>query len=259
MTSGSRSDSTDTSADGAGGTPTLPPPLLHPAPGRLRQSRVLPLLICLICLPEITLLLADYGLIGSPRWRLLAYQYGAFWAGLLYGWQPNYTAQPGLMFVTYGFLHTGPVHLLGNMLGLGWLGARIIDRWGAGRFIGIYLASLLGGAAGFGVLTQSAAPMIGASGAIFGLAAAWMLGDWQDRRARAAQAGATGRAALWSTLKPTLGLTLALAGFNLISWLVQSGQLAWETHLGGFLAGLIMALLLRRGAPPAEKPRSAPG
>ena len=249
MTSGSRSDSADIPPDGAGGTP----PLLHPAPRRLRQSRVLPLLICLICLiclPEITLLLADYGLIGSPRWRLLAYQYGAFWAGLLYGWQPNYTAQPGLMFVTYGFLHTGPVHLLGNMLGLGWLGARIIDRRGAARFLWLYLMSMLGGAAGFGVLTSSPAPMIGASGAIFGLAAAWMVGDWQDRRARAAQAGATGRAALWSTLKPALGLTLVLAGFNLLGWLAQNGQLAWEAHLGGFLAGGTLALLWRGAAAP---------
>ena len=221
-------------------------------PGRAHH-RVLICLICLICLPEITLLLADRGLIGSARWRLLAYQYGGFWAGLLYGWKPNYAAQPGLMFVTYAFLHTGPAHLIGNMLGLGWLGVRLIDRWGAARFIGVYLAALLGGAAGFAALTHSPAPMIGASGAIFGLTAAWMLGEWQDRRARVLQAGPWGWAALWSSLGPALGLTLVLVIFNLITWALQNGQLAWETHLGGFLAGLIAALCIgNRGQLPPK-------
>ena len=229
MTPGFRSDSTDA-----------------PAPYRPDHNRVLLGLICLICLPELTLLLADWGLIGSPRWRPLAYQYGAFWAGLLFGWEPNYAIQPVLMFVTYGFLHTGPMHLLGNVLGLGWLGQRVINRWGAWRFVWLYLAAMLGGAAGFGTLTQSPAPMIGASGAIFGLAAAWMVGDGQDRRIQMAQAGASGWTALWSTLKPALGLTLVLAGFNLIPWLLDNGQLAWETHLGGFLTGLCVALLLRQ-------------
>lgn len=244
MAPGSGSLSTDAPAQTGPGS-GMPTPLRAPRRhSRGRPTPVLTLLICLICLPELVLLLADYGLIGSPRWRLLAYQYGAFWAGLLYGWQPNYTAQPALMFVSYGFLHTGPAHLTGNMLGLGWLGARIIDRWGTGRFIWLYLAAMLGGAVGFGALTSSPAPMIGASGAVFGLAAAWMVGEAQDRRIRAHKAGHGGWPALWSTLKPALGLTLVLAGFNLISWMVQNGQLAWETHLGGFLAGLGVALLL---------------
>lgn len=239
MVLGSRSHSTDAPANRGTGQ-RLPPPLpLRPG----HQRQVLVGLICLVCLPEVILLLADYGLIGSPRWRLLAYQYGAFWAGLLYGWQPNYTVQPGLMFISYAFLHTGPAHLTGNMLGLGWLGARIIDRWGAGRFVWIYLASLLGGAAGFGVLTHSPAPMIGASGAVFGLAAAWMLGEWQDRRSGMLAAGQSS----WATLQPAAGLTLVLIGFNLIIWFVQNGQLAWETHLGGFLAGLVASVVLWRG------------
>ena len=210
-------------------------------------------LIILICLPEIILLLADYGVIGSPRWRLLAYQYGAFWAGLLHGWQPNYRGQFAVMFVSYGFLHTGPGHLIGNMLALGWLGARIIARWRAARFCGLYLASLLGGAAGFGLLSQNPAPMIGASGAVFGLAGAWMVGEWQDRRAKEGKLGQRRWLALWSALWPALSLVLVLAGFNLISWILQNGQLAWETHLGGFLAGLIAALCLRKRQTVAAK------
>ena len=49
----------------------------------LHRYRVLCVLIVLLCLPEIVLFLSDHAVLGSPRWRLLAYQYGAFWAGLL--------------------------------------------------------------------------------------------------------------------------------------------------------------------------------
>lgn len=210
-------------------------------PGLLRPRRlhvVLIVLIVLTCLPEIGLVLADWGLIGSPRWRLLAYQYGAFWAGLLYGWEPNYAAQPVVMFFSYGFLHTGLWHLAGNLLGLGWLGQRIIGRWSPGLFIGLYLAALLGGAAGFGALSRNPAPMVGASGAIFGLAAVWIGAQWQDRHHSGLRS--------WAACGPAVMLTLALIGLNGLIWVLEQGQLAWETHLGGFLAGAVAAALLIR-------------
>lgn len=219
------------------------PPGPRPGPGpgaHPRQGlRVLAGLIVLICLPEAVLLLTDHGLLGSPRWRPLAYQYGAFWAGLLYGWQPNYTAQPALMFATYSFLHTGPAHLAGNMLALGWLGQRLLARMTPLAFVAVWLAAMLGGAAMFGTLSRNPAPMVGASGAIFGLAAAWILGDWQDRRRHQPR---------WTALRPALLMTLLLAALNLGTWALQSGQLAWETHLGGFLAGgAVTAGVLWRG------------
>ena len=214
--------------------------------GPFRTSRVLIGLIVLICLPEAVLLLADYGVIGSPRWRQLAYQYGAFWTGLLHGWKPNYSAQPVVMFITYAFLHTGPGHLIGNILGLGWLGTRIIGRWGPGRFVWLYLTAMLGGAAGFGALSHNPAPMVGASGAIFGLMAAWIVGEWQDRASLGQAAGKNRGQNRWAAIRPALGLTVALAGFNLIIWVLQGGILAWETHLGGFLAGAVIALIFIR-------------
>ena len=213
----------------------------------LRRQWALILLIVLTCLPEIGLSLADHGLIGTVRWRLLAYQYGAFWAGLLQGWQPNYAAQPVLMFVSHALLHTGPVHLIGNMLGLAWLGARITARWGQAGLLWVYGVALLGGAAGFGLLSQNPAPMIGASGAVFGLAAAWILAGWRDRQ----QGGQPG----WAALRPALGLTLVLALFNGVIWVLENGQLAWETHLGGFLAGACAAAVLERWHRPARPDR----
>lgn len=193
-------------------------------------------IIALCALIEAILLGADWGLWGSPHWRSLFYGYGAFWAGLLSGWRPNYALQPVTMFFTYAFLHGGPGHLIGNMLVLAPLGRMATERLGARGFGGLYLAAMLGGGAGFGLLATSPAPMVGASGAIFGLAGAWVIWGWKDRRG----AGLGG----WVAFAPALWAGLGLVMMNAVMWVLLSGQLAWETHLGGTLAGAAAALIL---------------
>ena len=120
---------------------------------------------------------ADFGLWGSSRWRGLAYQNGGFWRGLLDSWRPNYPGQPAAMFATYGFLHGGFFHLGVNMITLASLGQPVIERVGQWRFAAIYAASLLGGALGFALLSSAVQPMVGASGALFGLAG--VLTGWE--------------------------------------------------------------------------------
>jgi membrane associated rhomboid family serine protease len=39
---------------------------------------------------------------------------------------------------------------------------------------------------------------------------------------------------------------LFLAGINLVLWWAMAGQLAWEAHLGGFVAGWVLGRLLDR-------------
>jgi rhomboid protease GluP len=133
-------------------------------------------LVGLTCLPEIVLTLADQGLLGSVRWRSLAYQNGAFWAGLLQGWRPNYAAQPVTMFLSYAVLHAGPAHL-GRQHARGWSGSggSCCRGSGSGRFLLLYLGAAVGGAGLFGLMSTSPAPMVGASGALFGLAGAWIV------------------------------------------------------------------------------------
>ena len=125
-----------------------------------------------LALPELILQAADHGLIGSARWRPLAYQNGAFWAGLLHDWHPNYTAQPWVMFLSYSALHGGFSHLAGNLAALLVLGAIVVDRVGSRGFLVLWGLSALGGSVAFGVLSTSQQPMVGASGALFGLAGA---------------------------------------------------------------------------------------
>jgi membrane associated rhomboid family serine protease len=194
---------------------------------------------------ELTLAAADAGLIGSARWRAIAYQNGAFWAGLLHGWRPNYPAQPWLMFLSYAVLHGGMIHLAGNMLILWGLGRILRLRIGPAGFFAVYILSAVGGALCFGLLSQSPQPMVGASGALFGLVGCWQYWRWSLRR----RAGRS----LWPVWQ-ALGWLVLL---NAVFWVILDGLLAWETHLGGFVAGWLTAAALdwRSGQPDHAKRR----
>jgi membrane associated rhomboid family serine protease len=129
------------------------------------------------------------------------------------------------MFVTYGFLHGGFFHLAVNMITLVSLGQPVIERVGQVRFAAIYAVSLLGGAAGFALLSSAVQPMVGASGALFGLAG--VLTGWEYTARRLAREG----------IGPVLKVVGLLIVLNLVMYWAMDGRLAWETHLGGFLAG----------------------
>ena len=192
-----------------------------------------PLVVVAMCSGiELALQLADFGIIGYPRLRFLAYDYFGFWPGLLGDWTPNYPSQPRLMFLTYGFLHSGFLHVLFNMITLYSLSRVVIHRVGQFRFLALYILTILGGAIGFWLLTDTLRPMVGASGALFGIAGALISWDYVDRF--------TIRVGLW----PVLRAVLFLIGLNIALWWAMDGQLAWETHLGGFVTGWIVALLL---------------
>ncbi len=138
------------------------------------------LILCLVI--EGVLEGADAGLWGQVDWRMLAVDYGAFFSVLLHGAQPNYPLQPVAMFVTYGFLHAGFVHVAVNMFTLVVLAAPVSARLGQARFAMLYFIALIAGGAGFGWLSSLNAPMLGASGALFGLAGAILAWAWRDRR-----------------------------------------------------------------------------
>lgn len=213
------------------GAMTRPGPVAATRAAPTARARLaLVLLIVATCLPELVVLASDLGLLGARSWRGLAYSYGGFWAGLLRDWQANYPGQALLMFVTYAFLHGGPGHLAGNVLTLAPLGGAVAGWLGTRGLLLVHAAGMVGGAAAFGLLSAAAQPMVGASGAIFGLAGALVARDWIERRS-------LGRA---------LGAAAALAALNLAMWALMAGGVAWQTHLGGALAGGGAALLVAR-------------
>jgi rhomboid protease GluP len=207
------------------------PPLAVPKTGRW----VLIALIAAPVLMELLLQGADAGLWGSPRWRNLCYQFGGFWAGLLSDWTPNFTAQPVTMFFSYAFLHAGLNHVLGNMVGLFVLGPLVSARHGGRGLAVIYALCAVGGALVFGVISQSAAPMVGASGAVFGLAGVCSVWDWHTARTK----GAT----RLRQAQPIL-IAVGLVAMNGVLWLANGGALAWEAHLGGYLTGALLAIFV---------------
>lgn len=80
-------------------------------------------------------------------------------------------------FFTYMFLHGGVTHILFNMIGLWMFGSQIESVWGRGPFLLYYLVCGLGGALTYGAFNLfgvgSQIPMIGASGAVYGILLAY--------------------------------------------------------------------------------------
>ena len=151
---------------------------------------------------------------------------------------------PALTLVTSMFLHGGFMHLAGNMLYLWIFGNNIEDVLGHFRFAIFYL--LCGLAAAGGQILQnpdSVIPMIGASGAISGVLGAYLVLFPHARVLVMIPLGfymhMTRLSAAW-----VLGLWFAVQLAN--SLLAGDGPgVAWFAHIGGFIAGIVLVLVLR--------------
>ncbi len=175
---------------------------------------------------ELILSLSSSGFLGSENLRWPAFALGAFWQPVLSGAAPPlYQGQSVLMFITYAFLHGGFLHLAMNSVILLSLGKFVATHVGTARTLLVLFLSAVGGAACFGLMSSSAAPMIGASGAAFGLIGLWQAMEYRMRR----------RSGL--PLKPVLMAILGLVVANVVLFVILSGGLAWQAHLGGWIAG----------------------
>ena len=86
---------------------------------------------------------------------------------IVVGYQHDY-----LRLVTAAFLHLGPLHLFLNMFALATIGPPLERVMGWWRYLAVYLLSALGGSVAILLLGDVRQPVVGASGAIFGLFAA---------------------------------------------------------------------------------------
>jgi membrane associated rhomboid family serine protease len=126
--------------------------------------------------------------------------------------------------LTAAFLHAGLTHLLFNMWALYVLGIELERRIGGLPYAALYLASALSGGVAY-QLVGGSAPVVGASGAIFGLFGSWLVVAW---RARGSAAGRAGLSQMLTLLAVNLALPLFIPG------------IAWQAHLGGFAAGCLI-------------------
>lgn len=177
---------------------------------------------------ELVLSLSSYGMFRADDLRWSAFVLGAFWQPVLSGAVPPvYPGQTALMFITHAFLHGGFMHLALNSVILLSLGKFVSIHIGAAKTILVLFLSAVGGAACFGLISTSNAPMIGASGAVFGLIGLWQAMDYRMRR----QSNLP--------VKPVVMAFVALVASNIVFFVMLSGGLAWEAHLGGWIVGWI--------------------
>lgn len=147
---------------------------------------------------------------------------------------------PSFSLVTYMFLHGSWIHVLMNMLFLWVFADNIEDALGRSRFLVFYLlCGIAGGAAHALAAPQSNVPLVGASGAIAGVIAAYLM------------------------IRPCAKITVLIFGFIPIKlasywvlgfWILtqvwhvfslDKSDTAWWAHVGGLVAGAALITVIR--------------
>ena len=147
---------------------------------------------------------------------------------------------------THMFLHANWLHIGGNMLYLWIFGNNVEDRLGSVRFILYYLAAGIAAALGQGLLSPG--PMIGASGAIAGILAGYILMFPGARVSTLIFLG------IFITVLQLPAILVI--GFWIVEQLVAglaelrmsghaAGGVAYYAHIVGFVAGIPLLFLLR--------------
>lgn len=126
--------------------------------------------------------------------------------------------------ITAAFLHGSVIHIGFNMYALYLFGPSLERRLGTLPFLAMYFASALAGGVAFLYFGGNGAA-VGASGAIFGLFGAWIGASYRLRHTPAG-------AAQFRSLAVLLLINMALP--------LMVPNIAWQAHLGGLLAGLII-------------------
>ncbi|WP_026479029.1 rhomboid family intramembrane serine protease [Ahrensia sp. 13_GOM-1096m] len=150
-----------------------------------------------------------------------------------------------LSLISYSFLHGDFMHLMGNMLFLWVFGDNIEDALGHFKFLIFYLLCAIAGALAHGFMDQvSIAPLIGASGAVAGIIGAYLVLHPKVR--------------VWVLAFSRLPLRLP-AYIPLLFWIafqifmvfaLPDDAVSWGAHIGGFLAGAILVVFMRRRGVP---------
>jgi membrane associated rhomboid family serine protease len=123
--------------------------------------------------------------------------------------------------VTAMFLHASILHIAFNMYALWVIGRPVEQYLGTARYLGLYFVSGLAGSAG-ALLQSPFTPVLGASGAIFGILGAMMILEWQVTGSLAGQAAAL--------VAINLGLSFVIPGIS------------WGGHVGGLIGGILIML-----------------
>jgi len=157
---------------------------------------------------------------------------------------PYYILRGGKLYtlLTSMFLHADWFHLLGNMLFLYVFGDNIEDVFGHAKYLIFYMICGLAASFAYIMSVQSFSPIervVGASGAISGVLGAYLVLFPKAKILTVVFYG-------WIILVP-LPAVIFLGFWFLMQWLyvflALESNVAWWAHIGGFVAGMIIALV----------------
>jgi len=158
----------------------------------------------------------------------------------------------GVSWITSMFLHGSWDHILGNMLFLAVFGKNVEDAFGPVRYLAFYFA---GGfvatltqtlmTLAFGTAAEAHVPTLGASGAIAAVLGAFFV-LYPNAKVFGLVVVFPVRLSAWFFLGAWFLYQLIEANFGLFGAAANGGGVAFFAHVGGFVFGVIVALVLSR-------------
>jgi membrane associated rhomboid family serine protease len=127
--------------------------------------------------------------------------------------------------LTAALVHSSFMHVGLNMLALWMIGRSLEPLLGRARFITLYLLSALGGSVAVALLSFTT-PVVGASGAIFGLFGALLV--------------------IGRHIGANIGTIAIVLGINLVIGFIPGFNVSWQAHVGGLVAGALVAFIYMR-------------
>ena len=200
---------------------------------------------------------------GDPALEAFFQQWGAVPADVTAALgSGNYFGQATLGVLASMFLHGSWLHLIGNMLFLWIFGNNVEDRLGSIRFGLFYLVGGLAAAlTQVAIDPQSHVPMVGASGAI-----AAALGAYIVLFPRARILSIVFLGFFYQLLEVPALIVLGywfvlqlISGFGAFGAETAQGGVAFFAHIGGFVVGVVVGLVVRLARAGAARRRPALG
>ncbi len=127
--------------------------------------------------------------------------------------------------ITGSLVHSGLWHLGLNMLALWMIGRSLEPLLGRARLLTLYLLSALGGSVAVTLLSFGT-PVVGASGAIFGLFGALLV--------------------IGRHIGANVATIAIILGINLVIGFLPGSNVSWQAHVGGLVVGALVAFIFTR-------------
>jgi membrane associated rhomboid family serine protease len=155
-------------------------------------------------------------------------------------------------WITSMFLHGSWDHILGNMLFLAVFGKNVEDAFGSIRYLAFYFAGGLVATTTqtamtllFGTAAEARVPNLGASGAIAAVLGAYFV-LYPNSTVRGLVVVFPVQLSAWFFLGAWFLYQLIEANFGLFGAAANGGGVAFFAHVGGFIFGVMVALVLAR-------------